>query len=359
MPILPSIRPISPFSNTITAQAHSHINPPGTQINNINSSMESKSSKKIGRQLSVQSNGSHYPDYHRQEAERALNGQRGLVSPNSEQKEGFFSHLRKRARRFSGKPQVPTSPNVDDIEASAGCSPWQSNRNSMIIDSNMDTVLKKSFNDVDKALQSARTGVEPLSPSPEVPPSHKYSHGLSHAEFPPERHPSLSKSISSPSLESNFSSGNGGPISSRTRRALHRSTHPGHIYDTPDEEDELLHEALSGAQNAAKGIDRRAKAEDESYLKRLAHIDNNTRQPLQNTNGMVPSNPYPTPSPSAKRNGVFFDQSMMAEPISPSHPPKGESKPVVNPRWPTPPYEENEWAASAAASIFAAGSLYQ
>lgn len=360
MPILPSIRPISPFSDTVTAQAHNNANNRNAHIANNNSSTEMKNSKKIGRQLSVQSNGSHYADYHRQEAERALNGQRGPMSPNSEQKEGFFSHLRKRARRFSGKPQAPASPSVEDIEASAGCSPWQSNRNSMIIDSNMDTVLKKSFQDVDKALQSARSGVEPLSPALEVPPSHKHPYGLAHAEPTLERHPSLSKSVSSPSLDSSFTGGTGGPISSRTRRALHRSTHPSHMYDTPDEEDELLHEALNSAQNAAKGIDRRTKSEEESHMKRLTQIDHNTRQPLQpSTNSMAPLNPYPTPSPSAKRNGMLFDQNIMAEPISPSHKIKGHPKAEVNPRWPTPPYEENEWAASAAASIFAAGSIYQ
>jgi len=362
MPILPSIRPISPFSDTVTAQAHYNPTIKHTaQATNANPSTDTKTTKKLGRQLSVQSNGSHYTDYHRQEAERALNGQRGPMSPNSEQKEGFFSHLRKRARRFSGRPQAPASPSVDDIEANAGCSPWQSNRNSMIVDSNMDTVLKKSFSDVDKALQSARSGVEPLSPSPEAPSSHKHSHGPNHAEGSLDRHPSLSKSVSSPSLDSSsFTGASGGPTSSRTRRALHRSTHPSHMYDTPDEEDELLHEALNSAQNAAKRIGRRSKADEEDNLKKLAQIDNNSRQPLQpSTNSMPALNPYPTPSPSAKRNGMLFDQNIMAEPISPLDVSQNQPKQEVNPRWPTPPYEENEWAASAAASIFAAGSIYR
>lgn len=362
MPILPSIRPISPFSDTVTAQAHN--NPSNVsmgQVRNASSSTEAKTTKKIGRQLSIQSNGSHYADYHRQEAERALNGQRGPVSPTTDQKEGFFSHLRKRARRFSGKPQAPASPSIDDIEANAGCSPWHSNRNSMIIDSNMDSVLKKSFSDVDKALQSARTGVEPLSPSPEAPSSHKHLHGPTHVEGSLDRHPSLSKSFSSPSLESsNFTGINGAPISSRTRRALHRSTHPSHMYDTPDEEDELLQEALNSAQNAAKRIDRRSKSNHEDHLKKIAEVDNNTQQPLQpSTSSVAALNPYPTPSPSAKRNGMLFDQNIMAEPISPLNVSKNQPKQEINTRWPTPPYEENEWAASAAASIFAAGSIYQ
>ena len=362
MPILPSIRPISPLSDTVTAQAHNNATLPNAQPTNTVVSPEAKSSKKIGRQLSVQSNGSHYTDYHRQEAERVLNGQRGPMSPNGEPKEGFFSHLRKKARRFSGKPQIPASPNAENVDANIGCSPWQSNRTSMVIDSNMDTVLKKSFADVEKAVQSGRNAVgEPLSPSPEAPSSHKNQQGPSQAEPTLDRHPSLSKSVSSPSLDSSsFTGANGGAISSRTRRALHRSTHPSHIYDTPDEEDELLHEALNSAQNAARGIDRRNHQEEQNNLKQLGQVNSNTRQPLQDsTKPPVPSNPYPTPSPSAKRNGMLFDQNIMAEPISPSNYGVDRSKQPVNPRFPTPPYEENEWAASAAASIFAAGSLYR
>ena len=355
MPILPSIRPISPFSDTVNAQAQNNTaQNAAAQAANANSTTDNKTSKKIGRQLSVHSNGSHYTDYHRQEAERALNGQRGLMSPTSEQKEGFFSHLRKRARRFSGKPTVPVSPTGDDIEANAGCAPWQSNRSSMILDSNMDSVLKKSLNDVDKALQSARTGAEPLSPSPEAPSSHKYQHELAGVHNGPDRHPPLSKSASSPSLESaGFTGANGAPISSRTRRALHRSTHPSHMYDTPDEEDELLHEALNSASTAAKRIDRQSKLEEQVYLRKLP------RQPLQNsTNNVSAMNPYPTPSPSAKRNGMLFDQNIMAEPVSPLNISKQQPNQAPNSRFPTPPYEENEWAASAAASIFAAGSIY-
>ena len=365
MPILPSIRPISPFSDTVTAQSHNNpaYKPTGQATTTVTTvpSLDSKPSKKIGRQLSIQSNGNHYADFHRQEAERALNGQRAPMSPNSEQKEGFFSHLRKKARRLSGKPQIPAPPSMDDVEANAGCSPWQSNRNSMIVDSNMDTILEKSFNEVDKVLQSTRPLAEPLSPSPEVPSSHKQQHGPSNAENSLSRHPSLSKSVSSPALDSSSFTGAGGPISSRTRRALHRSTHPSHMYDTPDEQDELLHEALNSAQNAAKRMDRRTKTEEQDYLKKLAQIET-PRQPLRDTaNNVASLNPYPTPSPSAKRNGVLFDCTAMTEPVEPLKNIKSRPKEDIHPtpRWPTPPYEENEWAASAAASIFAVGSIYQ
>lgn len=354
MPILPSIRPISPFSDTVTAQSHN--NP---SQNAISISTNNSKTKKIGRQLSVQSNGNHYADYHRQEAERALNGQRAALSPNSEQKEGFFSHLRKRARRLSGKPQTQTqasiAPSTENAEPSIGCSPWQSNHNSMVIDSNMDTILKKSLSDVDKALQSVRYSGELLSPSPEAPSSHKQQHATSDQGL--ERHPSLSKSVSTPCLDSTTMSVGGGPVASKTRRALHRSTHPSHMYDTPDEEDELLHEALNSAHNATKRMDRRGKAEEDYHKSVYKHGPSQKLTP--STNDMATLNPYPTPSPSAKRNGMLFDQAIMAEPVTPLNLHKTRATENINPRWPTPPYEENEWASSAAASIFAASSIYQ
>ena len=353
MPILPSIRPISPLSDTVTALAHNnqtHNKAPG------NPAPETKPSKKIGRQLSVQSNGNHYADLHRQESGRVSNGQRGVASPNSEQKESFFSHLRKRARRLSGKPQAPVTPGPDDIEAAAAITPRQSNRSSMIVDSNinnMDTIIEKSFENVDKALQSVNEPVAPLTPTPEVPSSHKQTQN---SRFP-ERHQSLSKSASTPSLDSPAS----GAVSSanaRTRRALHRSNHPEQKYDTPDEEDELLQEALTSANTASRRMDRKS----HNDLARPARKEN-VLPPIQTQQVPVAEqvvyNPYPTPSSSAKRNGMLFDQAMMDEPVT-LNLSKTRPKQDVKPRWPTPPYEENEWGASAAASIFAAaGSAYQ
>lgn len=344
MPILPSIRPISPFSNTVTAQAH--YTP--THGASATSNSEGKPPKKIGRQLSVQSNGNHYADMHRQEAERALNGQRTVVSP-SEQKEGFFSHLRKRARRLSGKPQVPAVPAADDIEASVGCSPWQSNRNSVILDPNlngMDTIIERTYQDTTPALPSGSSQL----PSPDMLSSHKNPESK-----PPARHPSLSKSLSTPSFESASMGHITGPVSARTRRAINRSERK---YDTPDEEDELLHEALNNANTAARRMDRRSKDEIDALLKSATKAEYPPRQQPSPID-VPPQNPYPTPSPSARRNGILFDQTIMPEPAGPLHVGKTRPKDIIAHRWPTPPYEENEWASAAAASIFAAGSMHQ
>ncbi len=361
MPILPSIRPISPFSDTVTAQAHSRLAGNDSGDNpNTNPVGEYKSSKKIGRQLSVASNGNHYPDYHRQEAERALNGNRDSMSPNGYQKESFFSHLRKRARRFSGRPQVPLSPNSDDLEANAGCGPWQSNRSSMVVDSTLDTVVKKNLPEVEKAHQGGRHYPD-ASSSPQAPQMTKLietqpGHAIAVASERHHQHPQAQQI--GRSLDNNNGGAVGaGPISSRTRRALHMSNQPVQMYETPDEEDELLHEAMN---NTAQKSAKLSQASKQQLIVDRDNVVTNEKSRLPLTENDVLLNPYPTPSTSSRRNGVLFNESLMKEPITPLNISKVRSKGDASPsKWPTPPYSENEWAASAAASIFAAGSVYQ
>ena len=364
MPILPSIRPVSPLSNAVTAQATARISHDVTQRNEarveVSNHASEKSSKKIGRQLSVNSNGNHYADLHRQEAERALNGQGGLMSPPNGQKESFFSHLRKKARRFSGRHGL-TSPNGDDIEANAGTMPW-SNRSSMVVDPAPipESTKDRDFTDLDKALQNVRYSLEnptaaPSSTSKPLPPINAPSNNATL-----KRHHSLPHTNASKATDKANQAA--APIASRTRRALQMSTNPVNRYETPEEEDELLHEALYSANRAARRLDQRTKPVND-HKGPLAQKDSNKQPPPQvaaqlHSNHM-PANPYPTPSPSAKRNGVLFNQ----EPIPPTRPlnivkHRSENHPVAT-QWPTPPYEENEWATSAAASIFAAGSAYR
>jgi meiosis induction protein kinase IME2/SME1 len=56
---------------------------------------------------------------------------------------------------------------------------------------------------------------------------------------------------------------------------------------------------------------------------------------------------------------MLFNQALMAEPASPINIARPPQKGADAPLWPTPPYEENEWAAAASASIYAIGSLYR
>ena len=357
MPILPSIRPISPFSATVTAQAHTVAANASSASVQHNPPSDGKSTKKIGRQLSVASHGNHYGDVARQEAERALNGQREVTSPNGGSKESFFSHLRKRARRLSGRPAMPTSPTPDDIEANAGCGgPWQSNRSSMVVDPNtMDTVMKKNLSEVDKAIRSVRQSAEATSPPATVQPPYNVNQGYPTpvSSISLERHSSVSSQLST------GAGANNGAISSRTKRALQCSTHPSNRYETPDEEDELLQEALHGAQKAVRGIET-WKGSQTATPPPAPGDKRNSQQPLhQPADQSRTPNPYPTPSPSAKGTDALFSPDSLKDPVSPLSMQRTRPKENAYPKCaPTPPPEENEWAAAAAASIFAAGSLY-
>jgi len=128
-----------------------------------------------------------------------------------------------------------------------------------------------------------------------------------------------------------------GSVSGRNRRG---PAHGASQYETPDEEDELLDEVLSSTHRALKKMDRNTQ-------------QNDTRQPLrQSASNVALSNPYPTPSPSANGNAVLFGQGNSN--LTPTKMPQG------NKQSSTPPYdhEENEWAAAAAASIFAAQNRF-
>lgn len=325
MHILPTIKPISPISDTVHAQASNRTPSYNDSYANGNQRIavvDEKEAKKIGRQLSMTSSTNNYAELHRQQAERALNGNGGLASPPSGHKESFFSHLRKRARRFSGRHQTPVSPAYDDLEAQAGCGPWASNRSSMVIDQQQAGPVP--VESLDRALQE--TSQPPIPPSHMVTPTSnlKRHHSLPHQQ--PR------------SVDNLIGAARGvGPISSRTRRA--HATHGVHQYDTPAEEDELLDEVLNSTHRAMKRMEHDGKP--------------GLRQSASNV-GL--SNPYPTPSPSASGNQVLFGDSH--EVVTPK--PLNLQQPSAHDphKWPTPPYEESEWASSAAASIWAAGNRF-
>jgi meiosis induction protein kinase IME2/SME1 len=323
IPILPSIRPISPLSAEVTARANVRA-----------AEADEHAAQKIGRQLSQASHGNHYADIHRQEAERALNGQSNPTSPANGQKEGFFSHLRKRARRLSGRYQTPMSPNSDDIEANAGCAPWAgaNPRQSSMIDQtalNGNPGNNSDFSDLDKALQHVRDSVE----------AHSQQAASKNARV--ATNPMLKRHHSVPHGPEPRNSENvvNAPISSRTRRATQNKSNPSNRYETPNEEEELLSEVLASAHKASKKLDHQKV--------QRSHTD------------VGPAASYMTPSPSANRSSVGFGQQNHVTPskpmeISKSH--KANTDTVS--KWPTPP-DENDWASSVAASLMATQSLYR
>lgn len=342
MPILPSIRPVSPLSNAVTAQAHA-----GAETG------DQRTPKKLGRQLSQASHSNHYADAHRQDAERALNGNSGLASPTTSQRESFFSHLRKRARRFSGRPGVPMSPKEDDVEANPGCAPWAHNngRNSITDIMNMNYgTSNTNFSDLDQALQNVRNTMEAAdnirTPGPSAPakaapqrvssnPMLKRHHSVNQGQVPGQAAPGMS----------------GGLLPSRSvRRAAQKQMMATNQYETPDEQEELLDEALNSASTAAMQLDRQQHR--EPMYQGVPGASHNPRPHLRHAqNDVAHPAPYPTPSPSAKRNSVVFgngDPSIVSKPIEIQ-----QNKHLQNSTafpFPTPP-DDNEWAAAAAASM--------
>ncbi|KAK4155096.1 kinase-like domain-containing protein [Chaetomidium leptoderma] len=326
MPILPTIRPISPLSDAVTVQGNGRaLAYNDAYANGIHrgAPVDEKAAKKIGRQLSVQSSTNNYAELHRQQAERALNGNSGLASPTGAYKESFFSHLRKRARRFSGRHQTPISPSYDDLEAQAGCGPWSSNRSSMVMDGPPPAPIPKdTYESLDNKVQ--------VSEVPPAPPAHQMTPNgnLKRHHSLPHHQPRSVDNLMTATRGS-------GPVSSRTRRA--HAVHGVNQYDAPDEEDELLDEVLTSTHRA---------------MKRLEKDDN---QPLRQVAGsMGLANPYPTPSPSASGNVMLFGDGKEA--VAPQ--PLNFHKKTAEYKWPTPPYDEADWAASASASIWAAGNRF-
>jgi meiosis induction protein kinase IME2/SME1 len=142
-------------------------------------------------------------------------------------------------------------------------------------------------------------------------------------------------------------------------------------YETPDEEDELLDEALTVTQKAMKRLERPSA----DYLRPVA-VDGlsmgmgqgltvtpqrKTLRQTQSKPNVSSTNPYPTPSPT----GLPTVGASYAQGTSPSvqQAARMESQrkagAVEGPRkWPTPPYEGSEWSSSALGDIWAAGSRF-
>jgi meiosis induction protein kinase IME2/SME1 len=322
MPILPSIRPVSPIvSKPVHAQATQR--GPETIVKNVPS------------QVSVAAQ--QYTDMQRHEAEKALTGrQSGLTSPTSSHRESFFSHLRKRARRFSGRYHTPISPS-DDIESNAAGSQFGGPGTNFL--GSLPAIPNDSgtFAELDKALQNVRSSIDFSKVSaPTRTPAGASSNVRATGNSILKRHHSTgSKEVQNSTV--------------RHLKATHKQSHQNLSYETPDEEDELLHDSLMSARNAANEM---ANQSTQSWNKPT------TLHPPVYT---YPNNPmYPTPAPSANRNSINYghtDYTQHTKPLDIAKP--RQTQDTLQPKWPTPPYEQSEWASSAAASIFAASSTFR
>lgn len=317
MPILPSIRPISPIvSKPVNAQATAQRGPEAVV-------------KNVPSQVSVASQ--QYTDLQRQEAEKALTGrQSGLTSPTSSHRESFFSHLRKRARRFSGRYHTPISPS-DDIESNAAGSQFANGPGTNFLGS-LPAIPNDSgtFAELDKALQNVRSSID-------------FSKVSTPARAPVVASSNV-RSTGNSILKRHHSTGSRDAQNSTIRhlKATHKQSQPNLSYETPDEEDELLHDSLMSARNAANQMAKQPTPPSNWTKPTTLHPPVYT----------YPNNPmYPTPAPSANRNSIHYghtDYTQHSKPLEISKP--RQTQDTLQPKWPTPPYEQSEWAASVFAS---------
>lgn len=331
IPILPSIRPLSPLPNTVNAHVSPALKPEGplseTSGNRIRLDLGIEGISTINRQPSVnRGNGIAH-----ERSTRSTGHSPRLLSPPSSHKENSFlsslSHLRKRARRISGRNQLsPESAFDDDIEAAVGCGPW----NGIKPSSGVYSDAQHSPRDTESAMSSMKSSLDPSMTSP------THSGRFIQPQQPQmPTHKALKRQHSMPQAYSGPA-----PIPSRTRRPMHSSKHPTRRYEAPNEEEELQNEMAAAARN--RPIMQRGYGASVSTTNvGLTSLDSDL--PLLRTHYSASDarsrNPYPTPSPPQKN---FL--SDVHKPLTGGH------------RWPTPPEEQqSDWAIAALQSVYSVG----
>ena len=134
------------------------------------------------------------------------------------------------------------------------------------------------------------------------------------------------------------------PIATRARRGK-----PGPRYDTPDENDELLHEEVAAHAEVVRRLNQRSIIQSTSITPtrreqpQLRHQGSNLS--ITNDGVVYRTAGYPTPSPQQYRHSAFPGYiGSRAVDVS-----KGRRKDdVQQPKWPTPPYEDqdHEWVSA-------------
>ncbi|KAL7271892.1 Serine/threonine protein kinase [Rhizina undulata] len=328
MMILPTIKPVSPLSDAVSVQAARNGRDENGLTEKERRKMDEKAARKIGRQLSVASTNSNhgFSNPHVAQAADKLNANGGLASPPSagQHKESFFSHLRKRARRLSGRNGVPVSSGDEDLEAGVGCGiGWGtrdgngSNRSSMLIESpNGDTAgFDRAIRDVEGVLEDSNlplnSGVRNGNATSGV--------RRNPTSFPPTPNGSRAGEnlAASPSVAA--------PVSSRTRRSIRNARQR---YETPDENDELV-------------VDEAAKSQQsqETTLTPNGGAARRQSRELKHSNSVHAPNGYPTPSPQQmnSRQYIGFKGMDVGKKTR-------RDDEVQQPKWATPPSEGDGWA---------------
>jgi meiosis induction protein kinase IME2/SME1 len=204
------------------------------------------------------------------------------------------------------------------------------------------------LSDLDKALQSVRTSVDaPLGSTIKVVHNPSAYGGSSMLK---RHHSSGSREPSQHGLG---------------RRAAGRQQSQSNLqYETPDEEDELLDEALNSARHAAQKLHAPMSWQPSPVWRSASPMDpalapNMAVQPQQPQQPQQPMQPgqfhssYLTPAPSANRNSILHghtDYLFHTKPLDILKPKQAQEN--VPPKWPTPPYDESDWGSSVQASLF-------
>jgi len=373
MPFLPAIKPISPVPIAVHAQAQESFNSPARE----------EPTATLTRQLSMLSQRTSTSDLHRHEAERVLNGRRSrrnLVSPSATQKDGFFSHLRKRTRRWSGKPGMPATPRDDDLEAGDfGHATWHPTPQSMLpsLQTAMAPTSTTDFGDIDNALRNIQYRLSPTKVSPIQTTQYQT---LTSADL--KRHQSNSLgSDEQPQYQQQQQQSQGqvsplrlGSAASSLRANQRAMQRPGWFSqrrratnEHPQESLPPLDHALGSAAAAMAKLEQQRSQYSPEYYP--SGVPRRTSRPnlrgSASTMGLAAKGPYPTPSPStstrhdSNSNG-FNDWS---KPID------IRQRPVQNGNhpFPTPPYDESAlatryddpWAAAASATGQEAGEVWR
>jgi meiosis induction protein kinase IME2/SME1 len=329
MMILPSIKPVSPLSDAVSVEAaRLGRGDTGTSSDKERRKMEEKAVKKIGRQLSVASTHSQNNGYSNgmQNAVDKLNGNvtgGGHVTSPTTQKESFFSHLRKRARRLSGRPAGLSSSDDEDLEGGVGCGiAWGgskdagSNRSSMLVDTPADPIgIDKTIKENDTALDESHA----------LGRSNSQTNLRRNLSFPPTPNASRAGETSINCVAQS-------PVFPRTRRSV-RDTKQR--YETPDENDELADEVLAAASNDYR--ERRVSQKYESPARKDSNKD------LRH--GYGPTG-YPTPSPQANQRQYIKGLDISGK--------MRRDDDLSHPKWPTPPSEgDGGWGQQVYAAVTA------
>jgi meiosis induction protein kinase IME2/SME1 len=204
------------------------------------------------------------------------------------------------------------------------------------------------FSDLDKALQSVRTSID----SPHNSTIKVVSHPYGGNSMLKRHHSSGSREPSQHGL--------------RQRAAGRQQSQSNLQYETPDEEDELLDEALNVARSAAQ------KLQAPMHWQPSPSPQWRDNSPLDPANMAVqpqPQQPMPpqqfhstylTPAPSANRSSVLHghtDYMFHTKPLDILKPRAAQEN--VPPKWPTPPYDESDWGSAVQASLFSSQPVYR